>query len=48
MSLIGIITFNIHDDQFFLDIPSQHHSSSGSITCLTLQYRKTGLKEVVQ
>ena len=48
MSLVGIIPFNIHDDKFLLEIPSQHYSSCSSVTCLALQNRKAGLEQVIQ
>lgn len=48
MGLVGIISFNIHNDQFFLEIPSQDYSSSGSVARFTLQNRKTGLEQVIQ
>lgn len=48
MGLVGIISLNIHNDQFFREIPSQDYSSCRSVSCLTFQNRKVGLEQIIQ
>lgn len=48
MRLVGIIAFNIHDQQAFGVVASQDDSSRGPVASLALQYCEAGLEEIVE